>query len=451
MPAKADKLGLCRAVVKTFGLMTTSTITRSDLQKVVSQEKINWPFWLTTNPDNRYTRGVYLLPKAEILQAINEASTEPQEVKNMNSATHTAELKNFAPATSPGLSGGHTAIPVHTNTVISMVHTIESQDLVPKVDPDYVPWGHFDDITTILQSKKFYPTYVTGLSGNGKTLMALQAAAQINREIIRVNITHGTDETNLLGGFRLVNGQTAWHDGPVVVAMNRGAVLLLDEVDLGTVKMMCLQPVLEGSPVFLDKISTLVEPKPGFTIIATANTKGKGSDDGRFVGTNVLNEAFLDRFSATYDQTYPDSTIEEMILRKVFARDGITDDQFVECLVAWANLSRRTNADGGIDEVISTRRLVSICNAYAMFRDKRKAIQICLNRFDNRTRTSFIDTYEKIDVNITKKYEEKKIPTKKVAAPTKNAAAPADIVRRSQWAVPDPNEVSIPLMYRNHW
>ena len=271
------------------------------------------------------------------------------------------------------------------------------EEITPNNEVTFVPWGHYKDIKSVVKSKIFYPTFITGLSGNGKTLNVLQACSELKRECIRVNVTIETDEDDLLGGFRLVNGETAWHDGPVVDAMKRGAVLLLDEIDLASNKIMCLQPILEGKGVFLKKINEYIEPAKGFNVIATANTKGKGSDDGRFIGTNVLNEAFLERFPITFEQSYPTVKIEQNIVLKVFESLGIKDKEFAENLVKWADVIRKTFYDGGIDEIISTRRLVHIANAYAIFNNKMKAIQVCTNRFDEDTKNSFLDLYTKVD------------------------------------------------------
>ena len=272
-----------------------------------------------------------------------------------------------------------------------------AEEITPNNEVTFVPWGHYKDIKSVVKSKIFYPTFITGLSGNGKTLNVLQACSELKRECIRVNVTIETDEDDLLGGFRLVNGETAWHDGPVVDAMKRGAVLLLDEIDLASNKIMCLQPILEGKGVFLKKINEYIEPAKGFNVIATANTKGKGSDDGRFIGTNVLNEAFLERFPITFEQSYPTVKIEQNIVLKVFESLGIKDKEFAENLVKWADVIRKTFYDGGIDEIISTRRLVHIANAYAIFKNKMKAIQVCTNRFDEDTKNSFLDLYTKVD------------------------------------------------------
>ena len=274
------------------------------------------------------------------------------------------------------------------------------QDLVPQKDPNYVPFGNFSDVKRIINSNMFYPTFITGLSGNGKTLSVEQACAQLNRELIRVNITIETDEDDLIGGFRLVNGATVWHDGPVIQALNRGAILLLDEVDLASNKILCLQSILEGKGVFLKKVGRFVKPKAGFNIIATANTKGKGSDDGRFIGTNVLNEAFLERFALTFEQEYPTTKTEQKILEKVSGNLGVLDEKFCENLANWADIIRRTYNDGGIDEVISTRRLVHIIRAFVIWSDRLKAIKVCVNRFDDETKQSFIELYDKIDADI---------------------------------------------------
>ena len=268
----------------------------------------------------------------------------------------------------------------------------EDRNLVPQKDDGFVPFGNFTDLKKILGSGIFYPVFITGMSGNGKTFSVEQACAALNKELIRVNITIETDEDDLIGGFRLVDGNTVWHNGPVIEALERGAVLLLDEVDLASNKILCLQSILEGKGVFLKKTGKYVVPAPGFTVVATANTKGKGSDDGRFIGTNVLNEAFLERFALTFEQEYPTPAVEAKILGKM-----CDDAEFVSRLVDWADIIRKTFNDGGIDEIISTRRLVHIINAYKIFGKRMKAIQSCVNRFDDETKESFLSLYEKID------------------------------------------------------
>jgi hypothetical protein len=273
------------------------------------------------------------------------------------------------------------------------------QNLIPDKDDTFVKFGNFNDIKKIIQSNLFYPTFITGLSGNGKTFSVEQACAQLGRELIRVNITIETDEDDLIGGFRLINGETAWHNGPVIEALERGAILLLDEVDLASNKILCLQSVLEGKGVFLKKIGKFVRPTSGFNIFATANTKGKGSEDGRFIGTNVLNEAFLERFPVTFEQSYPAPSVEQRILEGVALDLGIEDKEFCKRLVDWGDVIRKTFYDGGIEEIISTRRLVHILRAYSIFQDKGKAIQVCVNRFDDETKQAFLELYDKIDAD----------------------------------------------------
>ena len=280
------------------------------------------------------------------------------------------------------------------------------QNLIPDKDPNYVPFGNFTDVKKIIQSGIFYPTFITGLSGNGKTFSVEQACASLNRELIRVNITIETDEDDLIGGFRLVNGETVWHNGPVIEALERGAVLLLDEVDLASNKILCLQSVLEGKGVFLKKTGRYVKPAIGFNVIATANTKGKGSDDGRFIGTNVLNEAFLERFALTFEQEYPTPATETKILQKAAGNLGVLDEEFCTNLANWADIIRRTFKDGGIDEVISTRRLVHIIRAFAIWQNRMKAIKVCVNRFDDETKQSFIELYDKIDADVNTEEED---------------------------------------------
>ena len=275
-----------------------------------------------------------------------------------------------------------------------------AENLVPSKDPNFVPFGNFPDVKKIIQSGIFYPTFITGLSGNGKTLGIEQACAALKRELIRVNITIETDEDDLIGGFRLVNGETVWHNGPVIEALERGAILLLDEVDLASNKILCLQSVLEGKGLFLKKTGRYVERRPGFNIFATANTKGKGSEDGRFIGTNVLNEAFLERFALTFEQEYPTVATETKILEKAATSLAVLDKEFCSYLANWADIIRRTFNDGGIDEVISTRRLVHIIRAFAIWQNRMKAIKVCTNRFDDETKQSFIELYDKIDAGV---------------------------------------------------
>ena len=279
---------------------------------------------------------------------------------------------------------------------VSLVAT-EVKSLVPEKDSHFVPFGNFNDLKKVLSSKIFYPIFITGLSGNGKTFGVEQACAQAKRDLIRVNITVETDEDDLIGGFRLVDGNTVWHNGPVIEALERGSVLLLDEIDLASNKILCLQSILEGNGVFLKKVGRYVRPAEGFTVVATANTKGKGSEDGRFIGTNVLNEAFLERFPITLEQEYPAAKTEIRMLNNYCKELDCCDDKYIANLTTWAEIIRKTFNDGGTDEVISTRRLVHIIRAYAIFSDRVKAIKVCLNRFDDETKQSFLELYDKID------------------------------------------------------
>jgi MoxR-like ATPase len=274
------------------------------------------------------------------------------------------------------------------------------QNLIPDKDKTFVSFGNFSDIKKIIQSEMFYPTFITGLSGNGKTFGIEQACAQLGRELIRVNITIETDEDDLVGGFRMIDGSTVFHEGPVVEALNRGAILLLDEIDLASNKILALQSVLEGKGIFLKKINKYVKPAPGFNIFATANTKGKGSDDGRFIGTNVLNSAFLDRFAITLEQDYPPISVESKILSKVSDSLQMHDvESFIKKLCDWSDVIRKTFFEGGIDEVVSTRRLINIIKAYSIFKDKNKSIMYSISGFDDETKKSFLELYDKIDAD----------------------------------------------------
>ena len=298
------------------------------------------------------------------------------------------------------------------STTVSLIATnMERQNLVPSTFDGFVPWGHFKDIKQIVKSGLFYPIFVTGLSGNGKTLMIEQVHSDMNKELIRVNITIETDEDDLLGGFRLVNGETKFVPGPVIEAMERGCTLLLDECDLGSNKLMCLQPVLEGKGVYLKKVNKWITPKDGFNVMATANTKGKGSEDGRFIGTNILNEAFLERFAVTIEQPYPAASVEKKIVLGSMKKYGTVDEDFATNLVTWSEVIRKTFYDGGVDELISTRRLDHIVKAFAIFKDKMKSIEMCVARFDDDTKESFMDLYTKIDAGVNPLEEVTDIPT----------------------------------------
>lgn len=304
------------------------------------------------------------------------------------------------PKSAPVATAPVSTDPAPQASAILQQSLVSSESVIPSVDKDFVAWGHFDDVTTIIKSGSFYPTFVTGLSGNGKTTMIMQACAKVNRECYRVNVTSQTDEDDLLGGFRLVNGETVWYDGPVIQAMKNGAVLLLDEIDLGASPLMCLQPVLEGKGIFLKKINQFVEPAPGFQVFATANTKGKGDDTGAFAHTGILNEAFLDRFPVTLEQAYAANGVEKRIILRKMKTLGVEDKDFAGNLVKWADAIRKTFMEGGISEIITTRRLLSITQAFSIFNDKAKAIEMAISRFDEETKHDFLKLYEKIDAEV---------------------------------------------------
>ena len=361
-----------------------SKMDKHDLQGVANSVEMKFPHWITRVPTYKVDRGLWSVPVdgAPAIKAVADSSVGVDKAPDPITIT----TKPTAPAV---------AAPV-----VEMAKGANGvgQSHVPEKDPLFVPFGSFTDMVSILKSEMFYPVFVTGLSGNGKTLMIDQACAKARRALYRVNITIETDEDDLLGGFRLVDGETVWFDGPVVEAMRTGSVLLLDEVDLASTKIMCLQPILEGKGVFLKKINEYVDCQPGFNIVATANTKGKGDDTGNFIGAGVLNEAFLERFPITVEQDYPATTIEKKILGKVFDKLNISDNEFIEKLVNWADIIRKTYQEGAIDELITTRRLVHISNAYAIFNmDRMKAIEMCVNRFDDETKTAMVDLYTKVD------------------------------------------------------
>jgi hypothetical protein len=312
--------------------------------------------------------------------------------KNVDVATPTAQQSVSAVAMAP--------IAQVVNLASRRAQNV-TESFVPQKSSTYVPFGFYNDLKNIISSRIFYPIYITGLSGNGKTMMIEQVCAALKRELVRVNITKRTDESDLIGSYELIDGSTVRREGPVLTAMRRGAVLLLDECDLGTEDILCLQPILEGKPYFDKKTGEVVHPAAGFTVLATANTKGKGSDDGRFIGTNILNEAFLERFAVTVEQDYPPAATERKILEKNFAELGLTDAVFIERLITWAEVIRKSYSDGAVDEIISTRRLVHISKAFSIFNNRLKAIEMCLNRFDTDTKTAFLDLYTKVDAEAT--------------------------------------------------
>ena len=362
-PAKKEFVVLAS---KKFG--DGEILTRNQINEFAKDAGVPAPSWLKKN-EYRVGHGQYQLPT----DSVSSASDTPD-----------VPMTPQVDASQP-------------ETRVNLVVDTETQNLIPSHFEGFVPWGHCSTIKKIIQSRMFYPVFITGLSGNGKTLMVEELHSQLKKELIRVNITIETDEDDLLGGFRLINGETKFVPGPVIQAMERGCTLLLDECDLGSNKLLALQPVLEGKGVFLKKINKWVTPKPGFNVIATANTKGKGSDDGRFVGTNILNEAFLERFAITIEQPYPSSKVEKKIILGSMDKYGKIDEKFAENLTVWAEVIRKTFYDGGVDEIISTRRLDHIVKAFSIFKDKMKAIELCVSRFDEDTKDSFLDLYTKVD------------------------------------------------------
>jgi len=358
----------------------SNPVKRSDLNMVANDLGMKYaPAWIVQNSTYRSTvRGHFNVPElgSDFEIAAPVVAAPAPAVAAPVAPTMNAEISAIRGATAGDMS------------------------LIPNRMPTYVPWGHHDTCETVINSGMFAPMYITGLSGNGKTTMVQQACASLRRECFRVNITSATDEDDLLGGFRLINGNTVWQDGPVTTAMRRGAVLLIDEIDLGGHLMMCLQPVLEGTGVYLKKINEFVEPAAGFTIFATANTKGKGSDDGRFAGTNVMNEAMLDRFDWTLEQEYAPKGTEKKILLKKMKAFGREDNEFAGMLADWAQAIRKGYEEGHVDEIITTRRLENICKAFSIFDCRETAINMALARFDDDTRTAFRDFYAKLDDTI---------------------------------------------------
>ena len=353
-----------------------SEVTRAEVMAVVAKYEMKWPSWLLKLKTGN--RGCYFLPTTDGRYG-NEETTIASAVDVVS--TPVSNVVAMAP---------------------KGIEVLEEQDsYIPEKFTGYVPWGNFNTLKKVIKSEIFYPIFITGMSGNGKTLMVKETCARLHREFVRANITIETDEDDLIGGFRLINGETVWHDGPVIMAMKRGAVLLLDEIDLASNKIMALQPILEGSSIYVKKIGKWVHPAPGFNVVATANTKGQGSDDGRFIGTNVMNESFLERFPVTIEQSYPTNKIEEKILVNELAKQDKVDNDFVVNLVKWADVIRRTFMDGGVDEIISTRRLVHIVGAFGIFDNKMTAIEMCVSRFDSETKTSFLDLYTKVDEGVS--------------------------------------------------
>ena len=346
-------------------------LSLAEIKDICVENDLSLPQWFMKDVNNRAGRGLYKVPSlvAQVLPMKKiEVAVEPKRIGNV-------------------------------------VTDLETENLVPNAYKNYVPFGNFDDLISIFNSKQFFPIFITGQSGNGKTMSVEQACAKTKRKFVCVSMTPDTDEGDLLGNYVLINGQMEWRDGPVTVAARQGAVLCIDEIDYGAQNLSCLQRVLEGKPFLLKKKNELVAPAEGFTIVATANTKGKGSEDGRYMFTNVLNEAFLERFLNTYEQEYPPVPVEKKIIRKELATVGREDDKFADILVAWADITRKTFAEGGCDEIISTRRLVHIVKTFGVHGDRLKAVSLCLNRFDSDTKMSFLDLYTKLDGELNKPAE----------------------------------------------
>jgi len=372
MISQSEKVAFLTEAAKRYG----NTATRQQLV-ALSSEGYGRQFWLEADK-YRVGRGTYQLPLDEFNINLTGATATVIEMP---------KKEYIAPVAKPVAK-------------ISSVGRVEEGAIVPKVNSLYVPFGFFDKMKAIVASQRFYPVFVSGLSGNGKTFMVEQSCAQAKREFLRVNISPETDEDDLIGGFRLIDGETKWFDGPVIQAMKRGSVLVLDEIDRGSNKLMCMQGVLEGKGILVKKTGEYVEPVTGFNVVATANTKGKGDETGRYMAATILDDAFLERFPITVEQEYPDTKIETKILAKVFDSLGIKDKDFVDNLVKWADIIRKTFQEGAIDELISTRRLVHIAEAYTIFNNKMDAIQYCINRFDAETKSAFLDLYTKIDAGI---------------------------------------------------
>lgn len=357
----------------------TGVFTRRQIIDTANELGLGFPAWLVNGrKDLKVDRGVYNLTA-------------------MFGGQTVAPIAAQAPAIAQPLEVVETKTPA---TVVQAKLQVEVDNLIPNKDETFVPFGFYKDLKKVLQGNLFYPIFISGLSGNGKTTMVEQVCANLKREAIRVNISIETDEDDLIGGNTLVDGNVVYREGPVLTAMKRGAILILDEIDRGSNKMMCLQAILEGKPYFNKKTGETVTPAPGFNIVATANTKGRGSDDGKFISANILDEAFLERFAITVEQEYPTMATEKKIVLKKMERTNTSDDEFATHLVTWSDVIRKTYYEGAIDELISTRRLEHIVNAFAVFGDKQKAVQLCVNRFDEDTKQAFIDLYSKVDPTV---------------------------------------------------
>ena len=359
----------------------TGVFTRKQIIDTATEIGLGFPAWLVNKPTFKVDRGVYNLTGMFTGQAVQPIA-QP------------TPITNGVPVKAP------IAVVETPAEVVQAKLKVEVEDLIPSKDKTFVPFGFYRDLKKVLQGNLFYPIFISGLSGNGKTTMVEQVCANLKREAIRVNISIETDEDDLIGGNTLVDGNVVYREGPVLTAMKRGAVLILDEVDRGSNKLMCLQAILEGKPYFNKKTGETVTPAPGFNLVATANTKGQGSDDGKFISANILDEAFLERFAITVEQEYPTMATEKKIVLKKMDKVNNVDDEFATHLVTWSDVIRKTYYEGAIDELISTRRLEHIVNAFAVFGDKQKAVQLCVNRFDDDTKEAFIDLYAKVDPTV---------------------------------------------------
>lgn len=352
------------------------TVSKSEITKICDENNMNIPQWFVNDQKNRIGHGLYRVPSLEMAQA---------QILPMTKQT--------------------------ANKITNVLTDLDDVNLIPEAYENYIPFGNFDDVLSIVKSKQFFPVFISGHSGNGKTMSIEQACAKAKRKFICISMTPETDESDLLGNYVLIDGQMVWRDGPVTTAARQGAVLCIDEIDYGAQNLSSLQRVLEGKPFMLKKKGEIINPAEGFTVFATANTKGKGSDDGRYMFTNVLNEAFLERFPNTIEQDWPPVAIEKKIIKKELASNGKEDDDFADKLVMWADVIRKTFFEGGCDEVISTRRLVHIVKSYAIYSEKIKAISFCLNRFDDDTKASFLDLYTKVDAGTTVEEVKPTLPT----------------------------------------
>jgi hypothetical protein len=419
-----DKIN--RFVTLAFNAGYASPLSRAQIKALKSKHSIPMPAWLMKDDSRRVGHGKYLCPELTAFAAKQNGGkiAAPAVVAPTKSVATAAVV---APVVAPVVASR--IVPTASNTVTGAT-------LVPSKDPLYVTYGHFKDVETIIGSNRFFPIYITGLSGNGKTTMVEQVCARLGRECIRVNIIATTDEDDLLGGFRLVNGETVWQDGPVILAMKRGAVLLLDEVDLGTDKMMCLQPVLEGKGVYLKKINDKVVPAAGFTVVATANTKGQGGENSeRFAGTRIQNEAFLERFKITLEQEYPSKAQERKILLNLMDNYGCRDEAFADNLTKWSDTIRTSFANGAISDMVTTRRLCAIVDNYSIFSDKMKAIKQTIARFSTETQEAFLNLYGMVDAEV-------KVESSSAAAPA-NAVDPLTTASRINLSVPFGNRLDV--------